>query len=77
MSGRWNRSTDVGLHRILRLDARAPIGDLVEALNALQPQGLNSYPSIAALLAERQLAGRAADRTAGGRDGRRGAAPPR
>ncbi len=57
MTGRWNRSTDVGLHRYLRLDARSPIGDLVEALNAFQPQGLNAYPSIAALLAERQLAG--------------------
>lgn len=57
ITGRWNRSTDVGLHRYLRLDARAPIGDLVEALNTFQPQGLNAYPSIAALLAERQLAG--------------------
>jgi len=57
MTGRWSRSTDVGLHRYLRLDARAPLGDLVEALNAFKPQGLNAYPSIAALLAERQLAG--------------------
>ena len=57
MSGRWNRSLDVGVHRLLRLDARAPIGDLVEALNAFRPEGLNTYPSIAALLAERQLAG--------------------
>lgn len=57
MGGRWNRSMDVGLHRQLRLDARTPIGDLVEALNAFQPDGLNTYASIAALLAERQLAG--------------------
>lgn len=57
MSGRWNRSLDVGFHRMLRLDARAPIGDLVEALNAFQPEGINTYASIAALLAERQLAG--------------------
>jgi putative adenylate-forming enzyme len=57
MSGRWNRSTDVGAHRLLRLDARAPIGQLVEALNAFQPQCLFAYPSTAALLAERQLAG--------------------
>ncbi len=57
MGGRWNRSVDVGLNRLLRLDARAPIGDLVEALNAFQPQGINTYASIAALLAERQLAG--------------------
>ena len=57
MSGRWNRSLDVGVHRLLRLDARAPIDDLVEALNAFQPEGINTYPSIAALLAERQLTG--------------------
>ncbi len=57
MSGRWNRSLDVGFHNMLRLDARAPIGDLVAALNAFGPEGINTYPSIAALLAERQLAG--------------------
>jgi putative adenylate-forming enzyme len=57
ISGRWNRSSDVGVHRHLRLDARAPIGELVEALNAFQPQCLVTYPSTAALLAERQLAG--------------------
>ncbi len=58
MSGRWNRSLDVSFHRMLRLDARAPIGDLVEALNAFRPEGINTYASIAALLAERQLAGK-------------------
>jgi putative adenylate-forming enzyme len=57
MGGRWNRSVDVGLNRLLRLDARAPIGDLVEALNAFRPEGINTYASIAALLAERQLGG--------------------
>lgn len=57
MGGRWNQSLDVGLHRLRRLDARSPIGDLVEALNAFQPEGINTYASIAALLAERQLAG--------------------
>jgi phenylacetate-CoA ligase len=57
MGGRWNLSLDVGFHRMLRLDARTPIGDLVEALNAFRPEGINTYPSIAALLAERQLAG--------------------
>jgi putative adenylate-forming enzyme len=57
MSGRWNRSLDVGVHRFLRLDARAPLGDLVEALNHFQPEGINTYPSIAGLLADRQLGG--------------------
>lgn len=57
MTGRLNRSLDVGAHRFLRLDARAPIGDLVKALNAFRPEGLGTYPSTAALLAERQLSG--------------------
>lgn len=57
MTGRLNRSLDVGAHRFLRLDARSPIGDLVKALNAFRPEGLTTYPSTAALLAEHQLAG--------------------
>jgi phenylacetate-CoA ligase len=57
MGGRINRSLDVGAHRFLRLDARAPIRGLVEALNAFQPKGIGAYPSTVALLAERQLAG--------------------
>lgn len=57
MTGRVNRSMDVGAHRFLRLDARMPLGELVEALNAFKPEGLVTYPSTAALLAERQRAG--------------------
>lgn len=57
MTGRLNRSLDVGAHRFLRLDARAPVGELVKALNAFRPESLSTYPSTAALLAERQLAG--------------------
>jgi phenylacetate-coenzyme A ligase PaaK-like adenylate-forming protein len=56
-TGRMNYSLDVGAHRFLRLDARTPIDDLVEALNAFQPESLTTYPSTAALLAEQQLAG--------------------
>jgi len=57
ISGRGNRTLDVGAHRMLRLDARAPIDDLVEGLNGFQPGYLATYPSLAALLAERQLGG--------------------
>jgi phenylacetate-coenzyme A ligase PaaK-like adenylate-forming protein len=57
MSGRINRSLDVGALRFLRLDARMPQGELVEALNAFKPEGLVTYPSTATLLAERQRAG--------------------
>jgi putative adenylate-forming enzyme len=56
-NGRVNRSVDVGIHRMLRLDARARIGGLVGELNDFQPEGLFTYPSSAGLLAERQLAG--------------------
>jgi phenylacetate-CoA ligase len=56
-NGRVNRSVDVGIHRLLRLDARNPIGELVGGLNDFQPEGLFTYPSTANLLAERQLAG--------------------
>lgn len=49
---------DVGLMRLLRLEATAPIADLVEELNAFKPEALHAYPSIAALLALEQLEGR-------------------
>jgi phenylacetate-CoA ligase len=57
VTGRMVRSLDVGAHRILRLDARAPLDELVEALNAFQPESLGAYASVAASLAERQLTG--------------------
>lgn len=58
MTSRIARSVDVGAHRMLRLDARAPIAELVPQLNACQPEALTAFPSVAALLAEEQLAGR-------------------
>ncbi|MBI5720359.1 MAG: phenylacetate--CoA ligase family protein [Burkholderiales bacterium] len=42
----------------LRLDAGAPLAELVEKLNAWQPQALAVYPSVLLQLAEEQLAGR-------------------
>jgi putative adenylate-forming enzyme len=51
-------STDVGLYRILRLNATDSIASLVRALNEFQPELLSAYPSIAALLAAEQAAGR-------------------
>lgn len=58
MTARMARSIDVGAQRMLRLDARSPIEELVERLNAHQPEGLVAYASIAALLAAEQLEGR-------------------
>ena len=47
------------MHRVLRAArSRSRSPELVDELNAFQPQLLNAYPSIAALLADEQLAGR-------------------
>jgi phenylacetate-coenzyme A ligase PaaK-like adenylate-forming protein len=58
MTQRISQSADVGVHRVLRLSVTDPIPRLVEALNAFRPQALNAYPSVAAPLADEQLAGR-------------------
>jgi phenylacetate-coenzyme A ligase PaaK-like adenylate-forming protein len=58
MSRRSARTLDVGLHRILSLPVTRPVGELVAALNAFDPDVLNVYPSMGVLLAEEQLAGR-------------------
>jgi putative adenylate-forming enzyme len=58
MTGRMGRSIDIGLLRLLRLDARMPPEQLVSALNAYRPEALTAYPSVAAILAGEQLAGR-------------------
>jgi phenylacetate-coenzyme A ligase PaaK-like adenylate-forming protein len=51
-------TVDFGLHKLLSLPVTLPLARLVDELNAFQPQFLNSFPSIAVLLAEEQLAGR-------------------
>ena len=56
MTQKVAQSADVGLHRVLRLAVTDPLPRLVEALNAFRPDLLNAYPSIAALLADEQLA---------------------
>lgn len=55
---RMSVSSDVGLMKTQRLASTSSIRDLVEALNAFQPECLAAYPSIASLLAEEQLEGR-------------------
>ena len=55
---RMSVSSDVGLIKAQRLEATSSIEDLVDALNAFQPEFLNAYPSIASLLAIEQLEGR-------------------
>jgi phenylacetate-CoA ligase len=55
---RMSRSLDIGLHRVLRLDASSPVEQLVEPLNRYRPEFLYSYPSVLSLLAVEQLEGR-------------------
>jgi phenylacetate-CoA ligase len=58
MTNRMSASVDVGLHRVLRLDASAPAETLVAPLNRHRPDFLYGYPSILGLLAVEQLEGR-------------------
>jgi phenylacetate-CoA ligase len=60
MTARFGMSIDIGLHRVLRLDARAPLDELCAALERFRPDALIGYPSILALLALEQLDGRLA-----------------
>jgi putative adenylate-forming enzyme len=55
---RMSRSLDVGLFRLLRLDATTPVEQLVEPLNRHRPEFLYSYPSVLELLAAAQIEGR-------------------
>jgi phenylacetate-coenzyme A ligase PaaK-like adenylate-forming protein len=58
MTARYGLSIDVGLHRLLRLDARAPLDELCAAIDRFRPDALIGYPSVLALLALEQLEGR-------------------
>jgi phenylacetate-CoA ligase len=58
MTYRLGASMDAGVFRTLRLAATQPLPDLVAALQRFQPHVLSAYPSIAALLAAEQRAGR-------------------
>ncbi|MEW6349071.1 MAG: hypothetical protein AB1646_08405 [Thermodesulfobacteriota bacterium] len=58
VSQRMAESTDLGHTKVQRLNATSRISDLVDALNAFQPEVLLTYPSIASLLAIEQMEGR-------------------
>jgi phenylacetate-CoA ligase len=58
MTARLTMSIDLGLFASRRLDARAPLGELVAALNEHRPENLTAYSSMASLLALEQLEGR-------------------
>jgi phenylacetate-CoA ligase len=58
MTYRMAASIDVGLHRVLRLEATTPLPAMVEALNRHRPQFVYAYGSVLGLLAAEQLDGR-------------------
>ena len=58
MTARFGLSMDVGVYAMCRLDARQPLGELVAALNAHQPEHLAGYTSMVSLLAIEQFEGR-------------------
>ncbi|MDP9071309.1 MAG: hypothetical protein M3N68_08500 [Actinomycetota bacterium] len=58
VSARTSITAAVGVNRVLRLDARLPLLELATALQRFQPEYLIGYPSVLALLADEQRAGR-------------------
>ena len=58
MTFRMAASIDVGLYRVLRLEAATPLAEMVEALNRYRPEFLYAYGSVLGLLAAEQLDGR-------------------
>ena len=58
VSARLVESGNIGLFAFQRLEVTSSLDRLVDDLNAFQPEVLLPYPSIAALLAEEQIAGR-------------------
>ena len=57
ISTRTSLSAGAGVNRVLRLDARRPLPELVRALQAFQPEFLVGFPSALARLAHEQQAG--------------------
>jgi phenylacetate-CoA ligase len=58
MTYRMAASIDVGMYRVLRLEAATPPAAMVEALNRHQPEFVYAYGSVLGLLAAEQLEGR-------------------
>lgn len=58
MSRRIAATMDIGLQRNLILPATAPLEELVEQLNRFRPTTFGGFPSMLAMLAREQLAGR-------------------
>ena len=60
MSRRMTHALNVGLHRMTEIAATTPMPEIVAQLQRLQPDTLSGFPSVVALVAHEQLAGRLA-----------------
>ena len=58
MSRRMSATMDIGVQKNLMLPATAPTAELIRALERFRPTTLGGFPSILALLAREQIAGR-------------------
>jgi phenylacetate-CoA ligase len=58
MSRQVASSVSVGIHNVRTLPGTLPVERLVEELNYFGPDHMNAFPSLAAILADEQLAGR-------------------
>lgn len=58
MTARISQTIAIGLHRMRPLPVTIPLPAMVEQLNEFQPEALHTFPSVGALLADEQLAGR-------------------
>ncbi len=55
---RLARSVDLGVHRTLLLKVADPVSSLAASLQRFRPDAISGYPSVLAMLADEQLAGR-------------------
>jgi phenylacetate-CoA ligase len=58
VTGRYYHCVDIGVHKMLRLTAMAPMEEMVTTLNRFQPDFIFAYSSLASLLAIEQLDGK-------------------
>lgn len=55
---RLARTVDLGIHRTLLLKVADPVDSLAASLQRFRPDAISAYPSVLAMLADEQLAGR-------------------
>jgi phenylacetate-CoA ligase len=58
MTARISQTIAIGMHRLHPLPVTTPLPALVAGLNEFQPEVLHVFPSVGALLADEQIAGR-------------------